>query len=170
MQDIKEKTLEQENLSLAEKLAAACLQSGTVIATAESCTGGLISGCLTSVPGSSQWFERGFVTYTNQAKQDMLGVQADTLQQYGAVSSQTASQMAAGALAHSTATLSVAVTGIAGPDGGSKDKPTGTVWFGFCLKNQQPDTIVQHFKGDRAQVRQQTVHFALQGLLARAKK
>lgn len=153
---------------LAEQAGHALLQAGLTLATAESCTGGWVACETTSIPGSSQWFERGFVTYTNLAKQEMLGVAASTLQQYGAVSEQTVREMALGALAHSHAQLAVAITGIAGPDGGSKDKPVGTVWLAWARVGDGDNPVqVRHclFAGDREQVRQQAVTIAFQGIL-----
>ncbi|KTC68166.1 Competence-damage inducible protein CinA [Legionella birminghamensis] len=110
------------------------IAKGHCIATAESCTGGLVASLLTEVPGSSQWFDRGFVCYSNLAKQEMLGVDPVLIEQYGAVSQQVAEAMALGALQFSKASLSLSITGIAGPDGGSIDKPVGTVWLGFASK------------------------------------
>jgi len=141
---------------------------GLVAATAESCTGGLIAGAITDVPGSSGWFDRGFVTYSNDAKVAMLGVRAQTLDTHGAVSEATAAEMAAGALAHSSADLAVAVTGIAGPDGGSEAKPVGTVCFAWARRGGPVATLTRRFPGDRAAVRQATVELALQGLIDRA--
>ena len=136
------------------------------MATAESCTGGMIAAACTDLAGSSDWFERGFVTYSNAAKIDLLGVPAALIVQHGAVSEQVARAMALGALERSPAQVSVAVTGVAGPAGGSAAKPVGTVWFGWCLKGLAGTEMI-HFAGDRAQVRSQTVRHALAGLLAR---
>ena len=127
------------------------------MATAESCTGGLIAGAITDVAGSSGWFDRGFVTYSNEAKIEMLGVQADTLAAHGAVSEATAAEMAAGALARSRADLAVAVTGVAGPDGGSAAKPVGTVCFAWARAGEPVATATRHFPGDREAVRAATV-------------
>lgn len=143
--------------------------SGWVV-TAESCTGGLIGGALTSVVGSSGWFDRGWITYTNRAKQEQLGVAEQTIEDFGAVSEPVARQMAAGALAMAPkATLAMAVTGIAGPGGGSVTKPVGLVWFGFAKRTQE-DVVVssvhQVFEGSRQAVRQATVEFALRQALA----
>ncbi|MDP1684277.1 CinA family protein [Hydrogenophaga sp.] len=137
-----------------------------MMATAESCTGGLIAGACTDVSGSSDWFERGFVTYSNAAKTELLGVPAELIEHHGAVSEPVARAMAAGALAHSPAQLTVAVTGVAGPTGGSADKPVGTVWFGWATP---AGTFTEHqrFDGDRAAVRAATVRHALAGLLQR---
>ena len=135
------------------------------LATAESCTGGLISAGCTDLAGSSAWFERGFVTYSNDAKIELLGVEERLLRRAGAVCKGVAQAMATGALAHSHAQVAVAVTGVAGPTGGSPAKPVGTVWFGFAL----PETIVTekcHFEGDRAAVRLATVQYAVNRLVA----
>lgn len=148
--------------------AAACskrlLAAKLVFATAESCTGGWVAQAVTSIPGSSDWFDCGFVTYSNLAKQRMLGVKAETLATYGAVSEATAIEMAEGALANSIADLSVAITGIAGPDGGSKAKPVGTVWFAFGKRGAITRTSLQHFSGDRQAIRAQAVIYALENL------
>lgn len=155
-------------LALADVLRAhrAC------IATAESCTGGLIAGACTELAGSSDWFDRGFVTYSNAAKTELLGVDAGLIEHQGAVSEPVARAMAAGALARSPAALTVAVTGVAGPGGGSVAKPVGMVWLAWAWRDAvgavQTDALLQHFDGDRAAVRQATVVAALQGLLARA--
>jgi nicotinamide-nucleotide amidase len=134
------------------------------IATAESCTGGMIAAALTDMAGSSKYFERGFVTYSNEAKIEQLDVQPLTLEKFGAVSEQTARLMARGAFAHSLADIAVSVTGIAGPGGGSVDKPVGTVYISVC---NDVDAIVHHhiFEGDRAQIRTQTVKAALQHVI-----
>ncbi len=143
------------------------LQSlGWHLATAESCTGGLIAAACTDLAGSSAWFERGFVSYSNEAKTELLGVPPELLQAKGAVSQEVASAMAAGALGHSKAQVAVAVTGVAGPGGGSAAKPVGTVWLAWAT----PSGIfaeLAHFPGDRAAVRHATVQRALQGLLER---
>ena len=135
-----------------------------LLATAESCTGGLIAGACTEVSGSSDWFERGFVTYSNAAKSELLGVPAALIEAHGAVSEAVARAMAAGAVANAHAHWSVAVTGIAGPTGGSAEKPVGTVWFGWATP-QGVFTEHQRFDGDRAAVRQATVRHALKRLL-----
>lgn len=131
-----------------------------MLATAESCTGGLIAAACTDLAGSSTWFERGFVTYANAAKTEMLGVDATLIDTFGAVSEPVARAMAVGALTHAHAQVAIAVTGVAGPSGGSLDKPVGTVWFGFALANTVT-TEVKHFAGDRSAVRQATVRHAL---------
>ena len=150
------------------QLAGHLQRQGWWLSCAESCTGGGIAQALTDVAGSSAWFDRGFVSYSNQAKQEMLGVSADTLTAYGAVSRETAIEMAAGALAHSAAQLSVAVTGIAGPGGGTAEKPVGTVWIAWA-SGDQVDAVCERFSGDRAAVRAATVDAALRGLLQRAR-
>ena len=141
------------------------LQHRHTLATAESCTGGMIAAACTDLPGSSQWFERGFVTYSNAAKTEMLGVPAALIEQHGAVSEPVARAMADGALAHSQAQVSLAVTGVAGPTGGSDEKPVGTVWFAWCVGGET-HTEMQHFAGDRGTVRAATLRYALQRLLA----
>ncbi|MEX1167515.1 MAG: CinA family protein [Hydrogenophaga sp.] len=149
---------------LVSQLADALRARGATMATAESCTGGLIAGACTELSGSSDWFERGFVTYSNSAKTALLGVPSDLIQTHGAVSEPVARSMASGALAHAPVQWAVAVTGVAGPQGGSAEKPVGTVWFGWA----GPDGVTsecQRFEGDRAAVRQSAVAHALQGLL-----
>jgi nicotinamide-nucleotide amidase len=147
-------------------LAEALLRRRWFVASAESCTGGGIAAALTDLAGSSAWFDRAFVTYSNSAKVEMLGVSGHTLQRFGAVSRETVCEMAAGALARSEARLTVAVSGIAGPGGGSADKPVGTVWLAWATADGI-DAAGQRFDGDRAAVRSQTVDAALQGLLER---
>ena len=131
-----------------------------MLATAESCTGGLIAAACTDLAGSSAWFERGFVTYSNAAKTELLGVDTALIAQHGAVSEPVARAMATGALAHAHAQVAVSVTGVAGPGGGSADKPVGTVWFGFALPGAVLSEVM-HFAGDRAAVRRATVQHAL---------
>lgn len=147
--------------TLAEQLT----QRGWMLATAESCTGGWIAKCCTDMAGSSAWFDRGFITYSNAAKQDMLGVRAETLAQYGAVSEAVVAEMATGALRHSQAHIAVAVSGIAGPSGGSPEKPVGTVCFAWAMRNGEVLTKTCQFAGDREAVRWQSVVFALNGIL-----
>jgi len=141
------------------------MAQGKTLATAESCTGGWIAKTITDVPGSSAWFERGFVSYCNKAKQEMLGVSEQILAAHGAVSEQTARAMVAGALAHSDADCAVAVTGIAGPDGGSPDKPVGTVFIAWQTRGIEATVVRKQFSGDRQQVRLETVKTALEGCL-----
>ena len=137
-----------------------------MLVTAESCTGGWVAEAVTMVPGSSDWFERGFVTYTYASKREMLGVKRRTLGKYGAVSEQMALEMALGALKSSYAQVAVAVTGTAGPSGGTREKPVGTVCFAWTLKNGRVASETRHFKGDRRAVRRQSVEHALKGVLA----
>ena len=136
------------------------------ISVAESCTGGNLSALLSSQSGASNYFERGFISYSNQAKIDMLGVQKSTLDKFGAVSEQTAAEMASGVIQHSNSNIAIAITGIAGPTGGSKDKPVGMVCFGFCILGKH-HTSTQHFSGDRSSVVKQSVDFALNTLTAK---
>lgn len=151
---------------LLPQLADALKAKGWMLATAESCTGGWIAKACTDLAGSSAWFERGFVTYSNEAKQDMLGVQAATLVQHGAVSEAVTAAMATGALQHSRAQVAVAVSGIAGPGGESPAKPVGTVCFGWAVTGGAVRTETCHFDGDRETVRRQSVEHALRGALA----
>jgi len=150
---------------LAAQVGALLESHGLMLSTAESCTGGGVAQAITEVAGSSAWFERGFVTYSNLSKQQMLGVREATLKEYGAVSEMTVREMVAGALANSAAQVALAVSGIAGPDGGTVDKPVGTVWFAWGIK--QGETYAQrlHINGDRAEVRAQAVRSALQGVI-----
>ena len=152
-------------LALTANLADILQKKGWLMATAESCTGGMIAAACTDLAGSSNWFDRGFVSYSNEAKTDMLGIDAGLIRRHGAVSEEVARAMVRGAVAHSRAQAAVAVTGVAGPSGGSAEKPVGTVWFAWAT----PAGLVsemRRFEGDRAAVRQATVHHALQGLLA----
>jgi nicotinamide-nucleotide amidase len=149
-----------------ETLAQALLGRGWMLATAESCTGGMIAAACTDLAGSSRWFERGFVSYSNEAKTELLGVDAALLLLHGAVSEPVVRAMAQGAIARSRAQVAVAVTGVAGPTGGSPDKPVGTVWFGFLVGGELTSEL-RRFDGDRAAVRAATVRHALEGLLAR---
>ena len=149
-----------------EELAALLLARGWMLATAESCTGGMIAAACTDLAGSSAWFERGFVTYSNEAKIESLGVAPELLRRHGAVSEPVVRAMAQGAVQHSRARIGVAVTGVAGPTGGSADKPVGTVWFAFLVDGRLTSEL-RRFGGDRAAVRTATVEHALEGLLAR---
>lgn len=148
----------------AERVLAACEKAGVRVSTAESCTGGLISACLTEMPGASRVFERGFVTYSNQAKSDLLGIPESLLLAHGAVSEEVARAMAEGALTHSAADMAVAVTGIAGPDGGSEEKPVGLVHLAVARKGAATLHRRVLFPGDRAAVRAATVALALEML------
>ena len=149
---------------LTVRLAELMQGRGLMLATAESCTGGMIAAACTDLAGSSAWFERGFVSYSNAAKTQLLGVPADCIASHGAVSEPVARAMAQGALTHSAAQVAVAVTGVAGPGGGSPDKPVGTVWIAWAMADQVRAERMQ-FSGDRAAVRQATVEHALQGLV-----
>ncbi len=135
------------------------------LATAESCTGGGLSYALTAQPGSAQWFERGFVTYSNLAKEELLGVTDATLERFGAVSEQTAREMAEGALKQSQAQVTVSITGIAGPDSDTSDKPVGLVWFAWAGIHRETQASLQRFLGDRQAVREQAIKAALEGLI-----
>jgi nicotinamide-nucleotide amidase len=150
--------------TLARRLGERLLARGWMTATAESCTGGWIAKTLTDVAGSSAWFDRGFVTYTNEAKQDLLGVRTETLAAHGAVSEATVREMVAGALARSRAAVAVAVSGIAGPTGGTPDKPVGTVWLAWGDRDGTIRAERYRFEGDREAVRRQAVARAIQGL------
>ena len=155
-----------ENLNeLATQLGRALKGRGLMLATAESCTGGGIAEAVTRVPGSSAWFDCAFVTYSYEAKSSMLGVHRDTLVDFGAVSEETAREMAEGAIAKSRAQVAVAVTGIAGSDGGMPDKPVGTVWFSWKFPKKPIISEVCHFAGDRVLGRHQTIVHALTKLL-----
>ena len=146
--------------TLLPQLATALQHRGWMLTAAESCTGGLIAGACTELPGSSEWFDRGFVTYSNAAKTEMLGVPAALIAQHGAVSEEVVRAMAQGALAHSQAQVSMAVSGVAGPGGGSIAKPVGTVWLAWALPGQLVSECC-HFDGDRAHIRACTVTHAL---------
>jgi len=149
---------------LVKEISQRLLERQLKVATAESCTGGGLAYWLTSLSGSSDWFERGFVTYSNTAKEEMLGVRGITLKTFGAVSEETAREMAAGALKNSAAQCSVAITGIAGPLGGSPEKPVGTVWFAWGLPTEIILAERRLFSGDRGEIREQAIRVALEGL------
>jgi len=150
---------------LAEQLGKLLFDHELLLVTAESCTGGGLAEIVTRIPGSSNWFERGFVTYSNAAKQELLGVSSGILDQFGAVSQETATAMAEGALVNSHAQISVAITGIAGPDGGTENKPVGTVCFAWLRTDSDPVVTQTVFQGDRMKVRHQACLMAIQGLL-----
>lgn len=156
--------MDQQLYDLAAKVGAALKARGWMLVTAESCTGGWIGQCVTMVPGSSEWFERGFVTYTNIAKMEMLGVRKETLQAHGAVSEQTVREMTQGALERSRGTVAVAVSGVAGPTGGSAEKPVGTVCVGWAVRDGARRTVTLRLVGDRDAVRRQSVIAALEGV------
>ena len=150
---------------MARQVGGLLLQRQQLLATAESCTGGWVAKCITDIAGSSGWFDRGFVTYSNQSKQDLLGVAADTLAREGAVSEATVVEMARGALAHSRADIAVAISGIAGPGGEVSGKPVGTVCFAWATTGGVRRVETRHFAGDRAWVREQSVALALAGVV-----
>ena len=153
---------------IANRVGEQLKSKGLLLTTAESCTGGWVAQAVTSVSGSSEWFDRGFVTYSNDAKREMLAVRGETLERHGAVSEETAREMAAGALAASRAHLAVAITGVAGPTGGTPQKPVGMVCFAWALRGGAVESATRHFDGDREAVRRQSVMFGLQGVLDRA--
>ena len=153
--------------ALVARLADALRSRGATVAAAESCTGGLVAAACTARAGSSAWFERGVVTYSNAAKTELLGVPVELIAAHGAVSGEVARAMAAGAIARTPASFAVAVTGIAGPDGGSAAKPVGTVWIATCARGGDADAVLLQASGDRAAVRAQSVVRALERLLAR---
>jgi len=161
--------MDSDLVVLSERLGAGLRERSLTLVTAESCTGGWVAQVVTHTAGSSEWFDRGFVTYADSAKIEMLGVAAQTLQDSGAVSLETAREMAVGALANSNALIAMSITGIAGPTGGSSDKPVGTVCFAWCQRGQEPDCERRQFVGNRECVRRQAVVHALEGLLARVK-
>ena len=153
--------------NLASQVGQQLQKRELMVATAESCTGGLVSAAFTDIGGSSAWFERGFVTYSNHAKTEMLGIAADLIETHGAVSEDVARAMAEGALLESRAQVALSITGVAGPGGGTRDKPVGTVCFGWVVMEQAVQSETMHFAGDRASVREQSVRHALGGLLLR---
>ena len=159
--------MDAELVSLSDSVGSACRRRRLLLATAESCTGGWAAQVITQTAGSSEWFERGFITYSNEAKVEMLGVRSETLEQFGAVSPETAGEMAAGALKNSNALISLAITGIAGPTGGSPGKPVGTVCFAWCRVGETAQAETAIFPGDREAIRRQAVVHALRGLLLR---
>lgn len=155
---------DEEITRLAAELGERLGQCDLKLVTAESCTGGWLGQAITSVSGSSRWYDRGFITYSNEAKQEILGVRPDSIARHGAASEQVAREMAEGALVHSQAEISVAVTGIAGPEGGSPEKPVGTVCFAWADPRRLTLALTKHFDGDRAAIRSQSVAYALAGL------
>jgi len=159
--------MDADLIALSEAVGSACRERRLLIATAESCTGGWAAQVVTHTAGSSTWFERGFVTYSNEAKVEMLGVRPGTLEKFGAVSPETAAEMAAGALKNSNALISLSITGIAGPTGGSSGKPVGTVSFAWCRVGETAVAETAVFTGDREAIRRQAVVHALRGLLLR---
>jgi nicotinamide-nucleotide amidase len=158
--------LDSQLYDLAADVGQALKAKGWMLVTAESCTGGWVSEAVTMVPGSSEWFERGFVTYTNVAKREMLGVSAATLEASGAVSEATVSEMVSGALTHSHGHVALAVSGVAGPTGGTPAKPVGTVCLAWGVRTGPPRAVTRHFPGDREAVRRRSVIEALEGILS----
>lgn len=150
---------------LAARVGTQLKERGLRLATAESCTGGWVAQVVTSIPGSSTWFDRGFVTYSDSAKRDMLGVRPESLERHGAVSEEVVREMAEGALARSDARVSVAISGVAGPNGGTPRKPVGTVWLAWAVAGRETRARATHYAGDRDMVRQQAVMAALQGII-----
>lgn len=155
--------------SLAAEVGAALAARGWMLSTVESCTGGWVAMAVTAIAGSSAWFDRGFVTYSNEAKQDLVGVRPDTLVAHGAVSEATAHEMAAGGVARSRAHVAVSITGVAGPGGGTAAKPVGMVCFGWAVRDGAVRTSTRQFDGDRASIRRQAVECALSGVIAIAR-
>ncbi|EEJ1483306.1 nicotinamide-nucleotide amidase [Salmonella enterica subsp. enterica serovar Sanjuan] len=155
---------DSELMRLSEQVGLALKARGATVTTAESCTGGWLAKAITDIAGSSAWFERGFVTYSNEAKAQMIGVREETLVQHGAVSEPVVVEMAIGALKAARADFAVAISGIAGPDGGSEEKPVGTVWFAFANVSGEGITRRECFSGDRESVRRQATTYALQTL------
>ncbi|MEZ5492174.1 MAG: CinA family protein [Gammaproteobacteria bacterium] len=160
-------SIEENVRHLVKDVAGRFIEQELVLATAESCTGGWIAQVVTSLPGSSRWFDCGFVTYSNSAKQKLLGVPAGLLEENGpgAVSEETVRAMAAGAIAASSADVAVVTSGIAGPDGGSEEKPVGTVWFAWAHRDGRCKARIHHFDGDRYSVRLQSVEQAFKGII-----
>lgn len=156
---------EHHIFQLSEQVGERLKSRGAHMTCAESCTGGWVAKAITDVPGSSAWFDHGFVTYSNRAKEVLVGVKAETLAQHGAVSGEVVEDMAAGALDKAGADYAIAISGIAGPDGGTADKPVGTVWFGFASRHENGFVRRMQFDGDRDRVRQQAVQFGLETLL-----
>ena len=156
---------EDDVTALARALGRKCVRRRVVVATAESCTGGGVASAITRISGSSRWFDRGFVTYSYEAKREMLGVEPGTLERHGAVSEEVVREMALGALRGSRADITVAITGIAGPAGGTRTKPVGLVWFAWAARGQPVQPRRFHFAGDREGVRLQSVAVAIQGLI-----
>lgn len=159
-----------QNTVLIQEIALILKRLNWQLVTAESCTGGLIASSITEIPGSSSWFERGFVTYSNLAKQEMLSVPNELIEKFGAVSEEVASAMAIGALKNSLGDIALSVTGIAGPDGGSEEKPIGTVWLAWAIRNGSIKTMRKQFDGTRQEIRLASCYESLQGVLTLIKK
>lgn len=156
---------DEELLQMAATLGQKLHEKGWTLTTAESCTGGWLAQIITAIPGSSAWFDRGFITYSNQSKQDMLGVNASTLETHGAVSEETVQEMAAGALANSRAHISASISGIAGPGGGTRQKPVGMVCNGWATRDGMTLSSTCRLSGDREEIRSRAVAAALRGLI-----
>jgi len=156
---------DQELKTISQKLAKQCLKRDICLVTAESCTGGLLSAIFTEIPGSSKWFDRGYVTYSNNAKIKILGVSEKNLNKFGAVSQEIANEMSLGALKKSEANLSISITGIAGPEGGSENKPIGTVFFSSAKQNKVLFEYKANFTGSREVIRRESILFVLNKLL-----
>ena len=161
--------MDAELIALSDRVGLALREHKLSVVTAESCTGGWVAQVITHTAGSSEWFDRGFITYSNEAKIAMIGVRPDTLATCGAVSEEAASEMAVGALECSNAQIALSITGIAGPTGGSPGKPVGTVCFGWCSRGGSAEIDRQLFAGNREEIRRQAVVYALEGLLQRTK-
>lgn len=159
--------IDDDVIALANSLGEILASKQLKITTAESCTGGLIAAAITEIPGSSTWFEYGFVSYANRAKQALLGVSENTLKNNGAVSQETVLEMVTGATTKAGCDVGVAVSGVAGPDGGSPEKPVGTVWIAFRVPGSVASAELHHFAGDRSAVRLATLHAALRGTISR---
>jgi len=160
-----EKAMDQNIFELSQTLGHLLKEKQLILATAESCTGGALSKAVTDIPGASDWFNGGLITYSNIAKQQLLQIPESLLIEKGAVSKEVAQAMVSGVLANSDANIAIAVTGIAGPAGGSKEKPIGTVWFAFGLPKGQVEMVLKHFDGNRLSIRKQSVKFALEKLI-----
>lgn len=159
------KNSDANSSTLAKKWGEVLLKNKLTCVTAESCTGGGLAYFMTNIPGSSAWFERGFVVYSNLAKTELLDVPADLIDKYGAVSEEVVMAMAEGALKNSTADIAIAITGIAGPDGGSAEKPVGTVWFGLARKNKATQTHCYNFSGNREKIREAAIAYVMEWTL-----
>lgn len=162
---LKEAAMDQKIIDISRHLGELLQAQALKLTTAESCTGGGLAYAITEISGASEWFERGFVTYSDLAKIQLLHVHEEILTIHGAVSEKTAMAMALGALKHSHADIALSITGIAGPEGGSAEKPVGTVWFAVARKNKLPEAKNEQFSGDRHSIRQQAIQFALQWLI-----
>ncbi|KXW56363.1 CinA family protein [Ferrovum sp. PN-J185] len=159
--------MDSRDVELAQQVGLLLLNQGLSLTTAESCTGGAIAALITEIAGSAQWFDRGFITYSNASKEELLGVSHELITHYGAVSEEVVKAMTEGALFHSKANWAIAVSGIAGPTGGTEQKPVGTVCIAWQTRHQFSEAQTYHFDGNRQQVRHATARYALQGLISR---